>query len=456
MTTRHGSIYEPMTGKESERSAAMLSELPCLRGQDMTDPVTGASRGPWRLAVVLPYDPRHAGGVADTAIAMALRLRERGHLVHLVTGGNGASVLDPLTKPIPSWVVSVPLNGSISHIVVPAGPEAEQAIDRLLARERYDALIVHEPALPLCQALLGRSTSANVGVVHAFSEQGLPPWLDGSTRRGHLDLMAILRRRQVPLWLLKDLLTPGLDRLHALAAVSPAAAEFARSYLDLPAEIVPNGIDVEAFAPARHSPRVPDPTVLFLGRPEPRKGLDVLLDSFALLARVVPRARLEVAGAGDEAGWTPYRAQVERLGLAGRVAFLGPVSDTEKRAAFGRTWVLAVPSLGGESQGKVLLEGLAAGVPVVASRIPGYAGVLTDGVDGLLVPPGDARALAAALWRALVDRELARRLAVNGLETVRGRYDWRVIVPKIEAVVERAIATQRREETVAWGAGSLA
>ncbi|MCM8748144.1 glycosyltransferase family 4 protein [Thermomicrobiaceae bacterium CFH 74404] len=434
----------------------MLSELPRLRGPDMTDPVAGVARGPWRLAIVLPYDRRHAGGVADTAIAMAARLRARGHTVHLVTGDDGEGSADPMIRPIPSWVVSVPLNGSISRIVVPTGPESDQAIDRLLARERYDALIVHEPVLPLGQALLSRSTSANVGVVHAFSEQGPPPWLDVSARRGHLDLVAMLRRRQVPLWLLRDLLTPGLDRLHALAAVSPAAAEFARSYLELPAEIVPNGVDVDAFSAAREAPLAPDPTVLFLGRPEPRKGLAVLLDAFAHLARLVPRARLEVAGAGDEIAWAPYRAQVERLGLAGRVAFLGPVSEAEKRAALGRAWVLAVPSLGGESQGKVLLEGLSAGVLVVASRIPGYAEVLTDGVNGLLAPPGNAPALAAVMRRVLVDRKLACRLATQGLETVRERYDWRVITPRIEAVVARAIAIRRQEETVTWAAGSVA
>lgn len=386
----------------------------------------GLGRTAYRIGVVLPYDTSRAGGVAGSAIEMATLFRQRGHTVDLIVGGEGP-VIDTDVRRIPALIVTLPLNGSSSRIAVSNGDEAQEAIERLLRASDYDALVLHEPALPLSQAVLRQSTSANVGIVHAYSELRPPQWLARP---------------------LSDMLAPALERLHLLVAVSRSAASFAKSYQRAADAIVPNGLDMESYAVARETPRASVPTVLFLGRPEPRKGLDVLLHAVGPLASRVRDVHVNVAGAGNESDWAPYRNQVEELGIGKRVSFLGPVSEQEKQRLLGQAWALAAPAQGGESQGKILFEGFAAGVPVVASRIDGYAGVVRDSVDGLLLPPRDHEAWADALQRVLTDSELSHHLTTEGLRKVRTRYDWKVVLPQLQAVLEVAVAKATMQRTL--------
>src|SRR5205085_187256 len=166
-----------------------------------------------------------------------------------------------------------------------------------------------------------------------------------------------------------------------------------------------NGIDVSRHQAAEPWP-TDGPTVFFVGRHEPRKGLDVLLAAAGALPAGV---RVWVAGEGPD---TP--ALRERFAGEARVEWLGRIDDTEKLRRLRGAQVLCAPALRGESFGIVLLEGMAAGALVVASAIDGYRNVATDGVDALLVPPGDPAALAAALTRALADDDLATRLRAGG------------------------------------------
>jgi phosphatidylinositol alpha-mannosyltransferase len=116
---------------------------------------------------------------------------------------------------------------------------------------------------------------------------------------------------------------------------------------------------------------------------------------------------------------------------------LGQVPNEELPTYHAAADVFLAPSLGGESFGIVLVEAMAAGLPVVSSRIPGYDRVVTDGVQGFLVPPGDANALAEATRRLLEDPELARRMGEAGLERSR-RFDWSTVGREIEAAYREA------------------
>ena len=98
--------------------------------------------------------------------------------------------------------------------------------------------------------------------------------------------------------------------------------------------------------------------------------------------------------------------------------------------------VYVAPATGHESFGLILVEAMAAGVPVVATDIPGYREVIRDGVDGSLVPPGDPHALAVAVGRVLGDRDLRERLRANARERAR-TYGWDAVAPTIEAIYER-------------------
>ena len=170
-------------------------------------------------------------------------------------------------------------------------------------------------------------------------------------------------------------------------------------------ELVFNGVELGTYAKAEPYPSQ-GPTIFFLGRHEPRKGLAVLLEAMAVLP---PDVRLWVAGEGPET--VALRARV-----AGdpRIEWLGRISEADKAARLRAADVFCAPSLGGESFGVVLLEAMAAGTAVVATSIAGYAKVARVDVDALLVPPGDPSALAVALSRVLGDAGLRAALVASG------------------------------------------
>ena len=147
---------------------------------------------------------------------------------------------------------------------------------------------------------------------------------------------------------------------------------------------MPNGVDLSLARPDHERPRADEELrLLFVGRAEGRKGLPILLRAFEALRSADVPARLTIAGA--------TREEVEPLLLDPEgVEIVGRVSEEEKWRLLGEADLLVAPSLGGESFGMVLTEAFASGTPVVASDIAGYRDVVRDGVDGLLVPMGDA------------------------------------------------------------------
>jgi phosphatidylinositol alpha-mannosyltransferase len=209
-------------------------------------------------------------------------------------------------------------------------------------------------------------------------------------------------------------------------------------------EVLFNGVDMERFEsaePVRDDHVPPRPTVLFLGRHEPRKGLDVLLDAFAMLERA---AVLWVAGDGPAT-----EVQRRRHPESDRLHWLGTISEEEKAARLAGADVLCAPSLHGESFGMVLLEGMAAGCTVVASDLDGYR--LAAGGHASLVPPGDKAALSRALGVALADAvegtgasaPEARKVAVE-----HARY-WSMesLAERYVDVYDRAIASYRAQRS---------
>ncbi|HEY9555646.1 MAG TPA: glycosyltransferase family 4 protein, partial [Acidimicrobiales bacterium] len=164
-------------------------------------------------------------------------------------------------------------------------------------------------------------------------------------------------------------------------------------------------IEVERFATGPAHP-TDGPTIFFLGRHEPRKGLEVLL---AALADLPDDVRVWVGGDG------PQSAELRaRYGHDQRIEWLGRISDDERAARMRGCTVYCSPSVRGESFGMVLLEAMAAGCALVASDLDGHRNVATDGVDALLTPVGEPAALAKAIRRVLDDDELRRALVAGG------------------------------------------
>jgi phosphatidylinositol alpha-mannosyltransferase len=193
---------------------------------------------------------------------------------------------------------------------------------------------------------------------------------------------------------LRPLVRAAAGRLAARCAVSSTAEATARDALGGTYDIIGNGIDLDRSASAEPWPTT-GPTVLFVGRHEERKGLGVLLEA---LRRVGPGTDLTAWVAGEG----PETQRLARLHPpSDRLLWLGRVDDDELASRLAGAQVMCAPSLGGESFGVVLLEAMAARTAVVASDLPGYAEVVGD--HGVLVPPGDAGALARALEAVAAD-----------------------------------------------------
>jgi phosphatidylinositol alpha-mannosyltransferase len=162
--------------------------------------------------------------------------------------------------------------------------------------------------------------------------------------------------------------------------------------------------------------------ILFLGRMDDRKGFPYLLNAFSIVQQRIPSARLVVAGGYTEDDIAPYRRQVAEQNVRD-VVFVGRVADADKPRYYKSCHVFCAPSTGFESQGIVLLEAMAAGRALVASDIPGYRSVISDGQEGLLVPPRDEEKLAAALIGLLESPDLRAQLGQCGLQRVQ-RHSW--------------------------------
>ncbi len=181
--------------------------------------------------------------------------------------------------------------------------------------------------------------------------------------------------------------------------------------------------------------------ILFVGRLEERKGFIHLLKAYRILRKTGCQCRLLVVGGG------PQDKEVRRYLLTrklGGVEFLGRVSDEERDALFKTVDVYCSPATGHESFGIVLLEAMAAGAAIVCSDIHGYKGVVRRGREALLVPPGNPKALAAALAQVLSDDELREAMARSGLERAQ-EYSWERVTAKVEdyyGFVIRRLAAQ--------------
>jgi phosphatidylinositol alpha-mannosyltransferase len=336
-----------------------------------------------RICIVTPYDLSHEGGVNRHAQELACALRSAGH---------HARVLGPASGAVPDGcdgvpgVVPVRANGSIARIGL---LQSARATRDFLDAGRFDLVHVHEPIVPGP----GRHALrlAGVPVVATFH----------ANAEGELPLQRALRA----------VASAGLSRIDAGIAVSRAAKAFSRTIYRGRTAVIPNGVDLSRFSTIA-VPRAPRPgprspaRVLFVGRfNEPRKGLSVLLDAVSLLRAQRRPIEVDVVGSGAP---ERFLARAAHLG----VRFRGRLPDAELAQAYASADVFCAPSLGGESFGMVLVEAMAAGCPVVASDLPGYAEAARGAA--LLTLPGDPGELAVALWRVAADAELRAKLAQRG------------------------------------------
>ncbi|MGH2725003.1 MAG: glycosyltransferase family 4 protein [Actinomycetota bacterium] len=361
-----------------------------------------------RIALVCPYAWDLPGGVQVHVRELTGRLRDRGHRAAVLTPATGAVTEAGVT--VVGRALRVRYQGTVAPIAPWPGVWAR--VRSSLRSFRPDVVHVHEPLVP--SAAMAATLTAPAPVVATFHAH--------AERSTLFDVAAPALR---PVW----------RRLTVRVAVSRTAASFVSSRMGAEeVRLIPNGVDVARFeraAPATDLP--PGRRILWVNRLDPQKGFPVAVRAFARLAREMPDAVLVVAGDGRD------RRAVDRLPpeVRERVVMLGTVSRGDLPAYHAAAEAFVSAAVGQESFGLVLVEAMAAGVPVVATDIPGYRDVVRDGVDGLLAPPGDATAMAASLHRVLAEPELSKRLAEAGRDSAR-RYDWDHVVGELEGVYGEA------------------
>jgi phosphatidylinositol alpha-mannosyltransferase len=329
-----------------------------------------------RVGLVCPYSVTIPGGVQAQVLGLARSLRSHGHNVRVLAPCDGPppdAGVTPVGNSIPTAA-----NGSVA----PVAPDisAQLRTIRALRDEAFDVVHLHEPLAPgpTLTAIFMHSAPM-IGTFHAAGRSAAYRYLRPATR-----------------WMAR--------RLDHRCTVSEDARALAARWLGGEYTMVFNGIEIDRFAKATPTPTV-GPTIFFIGRHEPRKGLAVLLEAMKLLPADV---RLWIGGDGPDT-----RACREQAGDDDRIEWLGRISDAEKASRLRGADVFCAPSLRGESFGVVLLEAMAARAPIVASDLPGYRNVARPGLDALLVPPDDGAALAGALQQVLDQPSVAASLVAS-------------------------------------------
>jgi phosphatidyl-myo-inositol alpha-mannosyltransferase len=365
-----------------------------------------------KIGIVVPFSWSFWGAVVEHAELQATALEELGHDVRLVMGndppGQFTRVLHPRVgrhgNPPPNVIpvgrsVIVPANGSLPNIVL--SPRSYFRTVRALERERFDVLHLHEPMTPtICLTALIRARCPMVATFHASGELG---WM----RFGN------------PLWGFL------IDRIDHRIAVSERASASQSAWLPGAYEVVPNGVLVPESAPAAGR----EHRIVFAGRQEPRKGLQVLLRAWPDVHRRTG-LRLTVAGADPLA----VRLLLARLHVSDDgIDVVGFLSQDELTETLLGAKALVAPSIGQESFGMVLTRAFACALPVVASDIPGYREVLTDEV-ALAVEPGDPESLTDAVCRLVEDEAARVAMGEAGRALAIERYSWPTIARRLEQI----------------------
>ncbi|ABC82188.1 glycosyltransferase family 4 protein [Anaeromyxobacter dehalogenans] len=351
-----------------------------------------------KIGVVTEYYYPSVGGIQEHVHHFAREARRLGHTVRIVTSAMPDLGAEPgapqpdvirLGRSLPAYT-----NGGFGRVT--GGLGVRGALREVLARERFDVVHVHAPLTPVLPLLaIHHATGPLVGTFHTNFRPGL-----------------LFRMMRGPL-------QRYLDRLDAAVAVSQACLGAFRDRLHADFRIIPNGVDAERFARGRRLRRYDDGklNVLFVGRLEPRNGLDRLLAAFHRAWRQVG-ARLLVLGDGPLL--PRYRAMVPRE-LREDVVFAGRVLD-ERPDWYATADVYCAPTRLA-SFGVTLLEAMASGKPVLAADIDGFREVMQHGREGELLSGDDPAAWARALVRIAREPARAQAYGERGRLTTQ-RYAW--------------------------------
>jgi phosphatidylinositol alpha-mannosyltransferase len=344
------------------------------------------------IGLVSPYDYAYPGGVNTHISNLAMTMAGMGHRVKILAPCSNKKALPKDMSIIElGRTIPYPSNGSVARLTLSVWLMPK--IKAILEEERFEVLHFHEPLFPsLPLMVLPFSHSLNIATFHAYYRHsaGYTVWK--------------------PMLMLFD------RKFNGKIAVSQPARKFVSRYFPGDYRIIPHGVDLERFSP-KVAPidKYNDGklNILFVSRLEKRKGAKYLLQAYRRAKKDCPPSRLILVGPGDRSR-REYERWVRDVNLED-VVFTGHVPYTDLPRYYHTADIFSIPAVGQESFGIVLLEAMAAGKPIVATNIEGYASVVKSGAEGILVKPKDEQALARALVSLANDKNLREQMGAKGL-----------------------------------------
>jgi phosphatidylinositol alpha-mannosyltransferase len=366
-----------------------------------------------RVALVTEFYYPHLGGVTEHVHNLALTLRRGGHDAVIITSHMADPARDHLPgETDPSYVYRVGTSrviysaGSFARVTTGIGLRAR--IREILRHERIDLVHVHGGLNPVLGLVAPEAADdLDIPVVATFHS-----WFQRSA------LCRIFRRT----------LQGRLDRHAAAVAVSEPVVEAHARYFNADWKIIPNGVDTEFFHPVTPAqPREPRHEILFLGRLDPRNGLDTVLAAMPTVLEQLPDTQLTIAGDG------PLRRVYQRLAapVEDHVRFVGSVNGNRPEI-YSKADLYLCPTTKA-SFGITLLEAMACGTPLVVSDITGFRELIAGGEEAVLVPRNDVAAWADTIVTLLRDEPHRKEMAVAGL-TKAARFAWPNVAQEVMAV----------------------
>lgn len=370
-----------------------------------------------RIALIAEDYYPQLGGVPEHVHNLALQLISWGHHVHVITAKMREANADgPFVHRVGTSLV-IYSNGGVARITV--GWRLQRQLERLFRAERYDVVHVHGGLAPTFGIVAPLAAwKVGIPVVATFHS-----WFPRSV--GYRVFAPIFQRL--------------LDRHAATIAVSTPVVEAMSRYVRANWEIIPNGVNTAYFQPNGRRPIDAlrrGPRLLFLGRLEPRNGLNVLLEAMPLVLRRFPNATLTVAGDGPWRGY--YERRARGLGLTGgergQVRFVGRVFQ-ERPLLYAAADLYLCPTTRA-SFGVTLLESMACGTPMVLADNVGFRSVVREGHEAVFLAEQDATVWADTVTGLVADVERRAAMQRAGLERA-AEFAWPIVARRELEVYER-------------------
>ncbi|MEO0010257.1 MAG: glycosyltransferase family 4 protein [candidate division WOR-3 bacterium] len=368
-----------------------------------------------RICLVSSAYRPYISGVGEHVHYLGSELQKRGHTVHVLTS---TCRTIPENKLLPTsrlgTGLTIPFAGG--EFTFPAGIKLAIEVKQLFRAQKFDIVHCHgifPPELAYWAAIYADCPKAVT--FHTVTPQ-LPPFLCN-----------------IAAFLLKKLNT----KLAAKIAVSQATKRWAEKFFPGGYHVIPNGVDLSNFTP--NAPPVLSPAhprIIYVGRLEKRKGLKYLILALPAVLKEFPKASLVVVGYGPLKSY--FMRLAHKIKVSDYIQFVGPVSNSKLPGYYTASTVYVAPTVNPEAMGIVLIEAMACGIPVIASDISGYDEVITNGVNGILVPKRNVAKLAEAIITIISNSNLRNRISENALHYV-AQYDWKNIATRIESIYNQII-----------------